>query len=228
MGWSSCLETTWTSDSAVVCSRAPGFGGIHTAITIEQQAGTLSGSFTYDFQFIKEAPRSNLIYARSLQMLGVNFQTIGPTGRTRVGSSSAESTIWHSDTAVICSSAKPSSNSLSSQSLRITLGRMVGSVTDDISFDFVEAMIVQTNTRSADSVTIQIRRFEGSNRPTPATRLGLSACESTHWDSVTVILCKASPSIVQSLQASVTAGTLVASSTSAFFSRSHFDVQTCS
>ena len=216
LGWSSCLETTWTSDSAVVCSRAPGFGGIHTAITIEQQAGTLSGSFTYDFPFIKEAPRSNLIYARSLQMLGVNFQTIGPTGRTRVGSSSAESTIWHSDTAVICSSAKPSSNSLSSQSLRITLGRMVGSVTDGISFDFVEAMIVQTNTRSADSVTIQIRRFEGSNRPTPATRLGLSACESTHWDSVTVILCKASPSIGQSLQASVTAGTLVASSTSAF------------
>ena len=213
LGWSSCHKTTWISDSTIMCSVTPGFSESQAIVTIEQQTATLSGAFTYDSALIKHALRSNLIYAHGSQIFGVNFQSFDHTGRMRIGATSAESTTWQSDTAVMCSTAKFNSRS---RSLHITLGESVGSVTESISFDFFQLIVKTTNTRSKSSTAVQVNGFEGSNILTQTARLGLSACESTHWISVSMVLCKVPPSIGQSLLVSLTSGNFVASSTNAF------------
>jgi hypothetical protein len=213
LGWSSCHKTTWISDSTIMCSAAPGVSESQAVITIEQQTATLSGAFTYDSALIKHALRSNLIYAHGSQIFGYNLQSFDHTGRMRIGVTSAESTMWQSDTAVMCSTAKSISRS---QSLQITLREIVGSLTESISFDFSHLIVQTTNTRSKSSTAIQVDGFKDSNILTQTARLGLSACESTHWISVTVVLCKVPPSIGQSLHVSITSGNCVASSTNAF------------
>jgi len=217
LGASACHTTMWTSDSSVTCSISSGGSrSVHThaVITIEEQISTLSNAFSSDVALLRWLSPSNLGCDRSSQMNGLNFKVFGPSAAARAGGSSTVSTVWKSDTSLLCVVTASTSKTMV---LTLTLGQIEGSFTALISSDVTTFRRPNTKVKSRFFAEMQVSEVDFLNIKsiTSKIRIGLSACEATYWREDTAIVCKVPRGIGHSTRVCLTTGKQVVSSTCA-------------
>ena len=113
---SECVTTTWKSDSSVQCRIREGLGkDLSVSLQVEdsavQRASTVTKSFSYDVAHVKSwiffewAPTYPYNHpattgGNSISVLGSNFGTTTYSDKTRLGDTTAEATIWISDSTI--------------------------------------------------------------------------------------------------------------------------------
>jgi hypothetical protein len=107
---SACTQTTWVSDSAVVCQLAagtvwgpPGFSP-DTSVTIAGRTGTASGLFSYDRPQVTRvaAASAPATGGPTASFFGRGFGVADYSPRGYVGDELCRSTVWTSDSTLVC------------------------------------------------------------------------------------------------------------------------------
>jgi len=108
LGHSASQLTEWVSDSIIICKTSPGSSGQSVAaflvVTISRAKISLSGCFSYDTMSLSSVQASNLRAWSSMgiSLFGASWGESGLSPRVRVGASDTLSTVWISDTFVLC------------------------------------------------------------------------------------------------------------------------------
>jgi len=198
-GPTACEATTWESDCSILAMASLGAGAsLARVLTIGNRVSSSCLSVSY------LAPRLNLKHSianlptwSSIVIglssgVGLEAQSV----QDRFGWSSAEATVWISD-----SSLRSKSPVLHLSSLRyaISAGIILGSVTDALSFNAPEFHrlnshnIVQKSAELLINVTQLNYAETGSKFPifahSVASRVADSSCRSTTWRNDTSVLC---------------------------------------
>jgi len=135
MGHTSAENTRWVSSTTVRAIAVSGsWASIHVAISVGEQANSLSRSLSYHLPtLVVSAPGNKATTgSRSITMSGAGFGILGMTALTKSGLTSSENTEWVSDTSITQRLAAGVSSSLLNV---ITAGMSVGSATSAHSFD---------------------------------------------------------------------------------------------
>jgi hypothetical protein len=111
IGRTAAMAQAWISDSSVTCKIPVGEGILRSAaVTISRQFGTLTRALTYDLATMSSLSMSNGPALGScvggscvgVTISGRNFVMFDHSLRARVMGTSCETTIWRSETSVVC------------------------------------------------------------------------------------------------------------------------------
>ena len=115
-----CAATTWTSESHLICRVASGRGELLAiAATVGVRKGTRSVVFSYDSPAVSVVTPANgpsraltvLTFIQGfgevakpwvLTLSGANFHVVDPSPSIRVGQTTCSSTLWSSDSSIMC------------------------------------------------------------------------------------------------------------------------------
>ena len=158
-GGGECRPSLWTSDSSVQCGNPivgynppPGVGQKSTvSVDLFGQEGILTECYSYDLPVIERAgaylgwpyPQSihNLPAGEpsELSIVGRNFGTNDFSAKARVGGTACITTVWQSDSALLCQVVGGHSKA---NSVVVSVARNVASLLDCVTFDapFIESM----------------------------------------------------------------------------------------
>ena len=227
-GATACASTNWLSHTSLLCHTSQ---GLHGTASFSSTAGMASSSiteaFTYNVQqvtgsYLANAPLRIHELRASAVVRGLNFGKTAASGQGRVGSSSAESSVWLSDSAVRCFCSRGVATSVT---VALTVGERRNTNTETFSYDSVilrDASEVMRLWRNRAAVAMQPITLHGHSmgmyQHTAGTRIGLSDDQATSWSSDSSIAVRVSVSLGASLTARVTAGVRVRASATALFS----------
>jgi hypothetical protein len=132
--------TSWVSTTSVVSMVGMGVSGSLSATIVFAAflSSSITHEITYDVTVVSDMQTSNLMATDhdswiSLSLDGRN--SISQTGHGRAGSTASESTIWTSETSIICKAAPGIE---SSKILTLSLGERIGTLSEILSFDRAE------------------------------------------------------------------------------------------
>jgi len=190
VGFSSAAKTMWLSDSSV--SATPSAGACTTSITFTvcDQFGTLTSVFTYNHPSLYEFAGTNApkLGGSSTTIHGLNFAIFDLSGASRMGTTSAQSTLWKSNTAVV---AKSPPGHHASLSIIFTACGAMGTMT--VSFTFDSPVITKGTPvhgpAAGGTITMHGQDF-GIADYSGMARFNGTACETTVWTSNSVAACK--------------------------------------
>ena len=219
IGASACEATYWSSDTEVYCKVAAGVG--RSMRVILTSGSHTVASVTEAFSFDQNAPLSvsPLNHDGMLQLtwhgngdVRAQHSSIG----VRIGHSSAESSIWASDSAV---QGRVAAGLRQSMSMLITIAQTVASATEAISYPSLGIQRADTaNTaEKRGGATLLVSSFPAVllQQPCLGMRVGNSACESMEWASETAVICKTAHGAGTSLRLILTSGAGAATLSSA-------------
>jgi hypothetical protein len=195
VGATSCAASTWVSDSILTCRVSSGVKDMRgVSVTVERQVGTAGQSFSFDAASLSAVRASNIPTSGSGQVtvFGANFGLSDHSAAARVGLSGCARSLWVSDTSVTC---KVSSGHGRVNTVQVTVGRLVGTLTEACSFDSASVSLVRPSNRGATvsgSLTMYGSNFAYADF-TSSARSGQTACEATRWISNTGVHCLTSP-----------------------------------
>lgn len=191
IGTSACSSSQWVSVSSVICLVQPGNGKtVRASVTVDGLVGSVQNLFTFDGPVITHAAPMNSATSGlgSITISGMNFNTQDYSPSIRIGSSTCGTTVWTTDSSVVCqSSAGAGADGL----LSITISTLIGSVASLFSYDspaISQTMAFNGPTSSGLSITLNGLNF-ASRSVTPSARLGVSSCGTAAWISTTSIIC---------------------------------------
>ena len=199
IGGTACAETTWVSDSSLLCRTAGGVTAGHAVTLTIEALSPAAQLFTVAFR--APAPGSahpaNLPGAAATRLTllnGAHFGAAGYTARARLGASGAERSAWLSDSCVATCAATGLGAALLST---VTVALAAGTIEAAVTFDapaLTHIKLHQEAQREAHglphrrALALTGRGF-GPHDASPAARAGGSACESTNWAAESSITC---------------------------------------
>jgi len=156
IGHSASPRTEWVSESIVVCKISP--GSIRRSVsasfvlTIRRARFSLSASFSYDAMSLSSVQASNLRSWSTvgLSVIGASWGESGLSPRVRVGASDTLSTVWVSDTFVLCR-LSPGYNV--HPQIVATLSRNEGTLSQSLSYDLPSILFTQAMRSQRDCET---------------------------------------------------------------------------
>ena len=213
-GHTSCLETQWVSDSALL-TKTP--SGIHafrgSVVTFGFMKSSATDLFSYNHPVVSSVGMgSGCTTCKIVSMYGRDLATCSASAQARLGGLSCEATKWMSDTMLDCRFASDPGGLWKSNGAVITIMERPGSLTKMITYNapYVSSLgVTNAATAGAFSLTIFGSRFGsglsmltglelGSSDFSPVARVGFTAGENSMWISDTSLLVK-QPSGVASL-----------------------------
>eukprot|EP00960_Hanusia_phi_P078066 768777-Hanusia_phi.AAC.7 len=209
-GVSACEATTWTSDSAVACSRAPGKGSsMAITMTVGEQVDTTMTSHSFDRAEMSSGRGVNVAGSGSMWtwVAGAGLGIWDLSARGRLGGSGSEATSWTSESAITCQAVI---GGFGTNRISFSVSNQVSTVSSFVSFDtlFVSSSVVNLVTGTHFGL---VTRIHSALYYTPSVSVGLSSMSSTFWLSQTSLSCKVSVGSGHSQQLVITTGVLTRS-----------------
>ena len=153
----------------------------------------MTGAMSYDSVAVSGLGVGNAEGMRSVSLTAVGGQLgiVAGSLRARVGRSACASTVWMSDTGVVCRVGAGGVGSSGSVVITAVVG--VGTVSEGVSFDAGEASGVVGHNRGARlvaaSMTLTAQSF-GSTSGSVRTSAGRTGCEASTWASMSSLVCR--------------------------------------
>ncbi|KAJ1468086.1 hypothetical protein T484DRAFT_1856538, partial [Baffinella frigidus] len=171
VGDTSCTNTVWTADTAMVCVLGAGLGGeLNVSVAIEGQGGVLPYVVTYDIPVVIRANFSN---APSLGDAASAVTIVG-SGFGGIDYGASE---WISDSSVSCLAAVGAGGTLR---VSATVASQFGTVTEALSYDVPSielSDVLARNVPITGDLTVLGKGFALGF--SASARVGDSACEAT-------------------------------------------------
>ena len=215
-----CEATQWASHTTVLCTVS---AGVQTSLGVTLTAGlrtaSLSSVFSCDQSLIELSGMSQNTRGHSTVVLesdAAMLVQIGLSFKIRVGGTSCESTAWRSETSLMC---KISISTRATRILAITASPPVQSVSESISID--RSALSQVFASNHPTQPINLLIFLSPASPgrgifSSASRISVTAGESTAWLSETAVSAHKSAGTGRSVGVSLTSGFSVTSQSQAF------------
>ena len=204
-----CESTEWVSESAVTCQHAAGQGGSmwRLSVTVGERVGSLTDAYWYSM----DAPSVSQGFSNTaatgsgtVSIIGGGLGHASLTAGGRVGVTASEETRWVSDHVVICQVAQGISGSWKQM---LTVGRLVGSLSEAVSFDGGLSSLTHVNQAGHGTMSLTVHgRGLGPAGVTAAERAGMTSCEATEWQADTALRCLVSKVTGKTRRVSFTAG----------------------
>ena len=212
-GGSACEVSAWKSNSGVECKLSAGVGGgspmrrgqgLPVVVTFGLQQGSRTQAWCYDAAVVSSAggstngPSSG---STSVTVAGFSFGSWGYSGRVRVGRGASIDTdnfgftsivlsAWISSSVIHC---KVFAGVGFRHSVHVSVGSMVGSVSNIFSFDKSSVFLLPLSLPSTGSLVVSsVAAGCGSFGYSPRSSLGLSDCLFSSWLSDSALSCKMS------------------------------------
>ena len=187
--------TGWQSDSSVTCKvggrRAEGQSG-SVVVTAGLRSGSVSNAGSYDAVLMSGVGLCNTPGSQVLSMTvaGSQMGIAAMSLKLKQGGSVCASTIWMSDSAVVCSVA---AGGVGSMGVVITAVLQSGTMSQVGSYDAGEVSRVRAHNGGSRyqtaSVTLMAQGF-GRASASVAASMGWTRCEASAWASSSVVVCK--------------------------------------
>ena len=195
IGGTACEKTAWISDSEIGCGVAAGAqvrnasGLVLTILGVK--SGTCFNCFSYNIPYALSAKESNQPTTGNskISLTGVNFGSIMDyTGAIRFGMSSSQTSIWTSDSLVLCTVSSGVSGLLP---IIVTWDRSVS--TQSIAFTYGRPQVLFisrlfSSVSGGDKVSIS-GKFFGTADYSPVAYVDYEQCVSTVWSSDSSLSC---------------------------------------
>jgi len=217
LGASSCTTTIWTATTTVMCYPSPGSGSLLNAVvSVASGLGTYQQRFTYDAPRITNVNLYNTPTSTGVQLTfaGVNYGVADPTASARVGVVSCATSVWSSNTAVLC---LPTSSYGAAQTMAVTVSALVGTLSSFLTFD---APVLTTTTTNGALSAGTLITVGGLNFAvvdiTISAQLSSTICATSTWTTASSITCRlaAGAGLVSSVALSL--GSIAGTSLSTF------------
>ena len=189
VGHSSCLFTSWMSDTSIFGLFSFGHAGsAGFVITGATSSGSHTDAFSYEFQISSVTTVNVLGYVnRIISSIGGGFGYEENSVQGRLHVTSCERTRWRSNSAITCSVAPGSGHSVG---ISITVGDVDASISDFVSFDYPLALsptAVNLLPMGDRAVSMFGSHFSGTSMK---AKIMHSISASTIWNSMTSMLLK--------------------------------------
>jgi hypothetical protein len=193
VGTTQCSSSVWNSMTSMTCQVPPGNGAfLQIVANVDMAVGTLGSCFSYNAPVISvvAAPNAPASSGASVSVLGTNFGLSDQTQSVVLGSTLCATSVWTSNTQVICHTAHATGRDLS---VLLYTSSVAG--TRYIGFSFDAAVVSSVNRANTPatggtSVTVTGLNF-GVPDVTPTLLLGDFACDTSSWTSVSSVSCLA-------------------------------------
>ena len=214
LGQSACEQTEWISELEVHCRRPGGYGvSKFTQVTAAERLsdqGTLSHVVTFDLLQTSSllVVNSHTSVLTALTLFGSNFASSASfTVAVRLGATSAESTVWTSDTSLICITPGGIRSTIR---FVVTYGELRSTISETYSYNVGSLTnFIRTNSPTTGSVSVTLSGSTFTETSfTPTSRLGFTASEASNWISDTSVLGLIPKTFRGSLKLGVTSGLL--------------------
>ena len=199
-GSTACENSVWSSDTMLTCRIATGSGQSHKSVVTAGYTypGSLTNILSYDVPAALNVESQVNSAMHSTQL--INASTSATWSRAdlsvqaRLGGTTTESTTWLSDSSIICKGVTGIGSSLL---ILVTSGEQGATKTDIMSYDRPDFFALGgTSVTNAISVLADLSKtvltIFGSNmglyRISPKARIGVTAAESTVWESTSSML----------------------------------------
>jgi hypothetical protein len=194
VGATAVEATKWTSDTFVLCkTAASGRGTLSVSVTAALRTGSMTAAYSADHNSMSVSQRQNQAATGgvSVTIFGAQLGAAWLSSVTGVGATACEATEWAAETSL---RALASSSVRHTLRVSVTAGVMVATLTESLSFDTsIVAVLNSTVNVPAAGTTLTFNgRGFGMQDSTAGGRLGFTACETTLWESETMVKCKAS------------------------------------
>ncbi|MGB1593139.1 MAG: IPT/TIG domain-containing protein, partial [Promethearchaeia archaeon] len=212
VGLSSSESTIWMSTSSVAGKAARGHSRSATVgLTVGNRMGSVTSSMSHDRVAVSGLrAKANMARGEEVMVTGGGMGSgMDKSATLRVAGTASEATVWQSDSTVR-GMAGQDRRMLGSAQVVVTSGEATGSLTSAMSFDrMVVGGAERVNTAGHWSATAVVlaRIGYGGTEWSAMTRGGATGCESSSWQSSSVMTCKASPSAPGTLRVALTVGT---------------------
>ncbi len=254
VGISAGESSKWLSDTNVEClSQIGDHRSIFVVLTIAEQSCSLSQQFTFDsntlslsgitnspvkssrstrilMMMLSEVPGANgTFFHATYRTTGAHFGLHDSSNQERSGRTSAESTVWTSDSTLF---ATPSDGTFSSWTFIITSASLqAGTVSLGLSFDapIVSSAFFTNSPRSGQVVSLLSGSGMGTDHYSAVVRVGgcilgfclhgiipRTPCTYTTWYSTSAVVCNIPMGISDGVALSITSGIQVGSISSVF------------
>jgi len=187
-------STGWVADSAVVCRLVNGVNGaLRALVSADMQRGSLSGAVSYDAPSVSSAGASNVASsgAMSVSVCGRGMGASGPSAVGRVGGSACASSVWRSDSGLVCRAVAGHGRD---HVVLASAGVQRGSVSGAASYNAPSVSSAGvSNVASSGGLSVSVVGWGGMglSGSSAGGRLGLTACEGSGWASDSAVVCKA-------------------------------------
>ncbi|KAJ1478100.1 hypothetical protein T484DRAFT_1818743, partial [Baffinella frigidus] len=186
---------TYVSDTSVNVVPAAGIGrNLTVVLTILGYTEATANKFSYlaprtlALNGTANAPPQSV--GTEVTITGDNFGVNDTlTARARLGGTACESSVWYSDTTLVCAHPKAG---LANPALVVTVAEQHGSsLALALTYDGPEASsVVPANTPTQGGLGVSIFGVSFASRDaSPQARLGHTACEASAWTSDTAVSC---------------------------------------
>jgi hypothetical protein len=254
VGISACESSTWLSDTTVTCiSQIGDHRSIFLVLTTAERSCSLSQQFTFDSNVLSQSGITNspvkssrtvaalMLVISELQdadgnwfnvtyrITGARFGLHDSSNVERSGMTSAESTVWSSDSSLF---AGPSDGTFSSRTFIVTSASVqAGTVSLGLSFDrpIVSSAFSTNAPRSGQVISFLAGSGMGTSHYSAGIRVGgcilgfclhgtvpRTPCTHTAWFSTSAVVCKIPMGISDGVALSMTSGIQIGSISSVF------------
>jgi hypothetical protein len=220
VGGSSCLSSSWVSDSIILCRSSPFvFSSSNMVVTIGSQSKSSYETMSFDLPSTSAVRNSNHAGtgSASVTVHGTGFGRVSFTTLGRGGQTGCEGTEWESETSLRCMASVGMGGS---RLAVMTAGGRGGSLSHVMSLDASDlGEMHRANYAGTGSASMTVHGSGlGLVSVTAMGRGGQTGCEGTEWESETSLRCNTARVRVGSQSISVTLGSMGGSMSIAFSS----------
>ena len=193
--FTACEQTIWTSFSTLSCREAGKIQkgqSLMMILTIHQKVSSISKIWSYDSVYLSSVDKQNYPGTGSvmLHLEGVSVGFCHSSLAMRTSDTSAEVSVWTSDSSIL---AKSSSGASRSCKLEVTVNLIAGTGTETISFfkPQIHSNFTKVNFPFTGSSRISVHGSNFAHTSMTATiRSHVSNSLTTTWQAQTTIICK--------------------------------------
>jgi hypothetical protein len=200
IGVTNCEQTTFYTDTSVLCTTAAGNGrDMSSGVSLEDVAGTGFNQFTYDSPVITFLvhPNSPTSGSAVTTINGMNFGSDKKVF-SRIGETECKTAVWISATSMTCtleSGMQSTTTKDGGLAVATTIGSIVGTGARSFTYDapYVTAAFSPNCPITGHATVTMTGNNFGDNTGTLRARIGSSQCFTTAWISNSAISCRVSP-----------------------------------
>jgi hypothetical protein len=192
IGTTRCLSSSFVTSTSVLCSTPPGVGvSKAVAITASGVIGAMASQFSFDAPKVNQVlpPNAATTGGSYLTVFGQNFGVGGTSPAVAVGGTQCGSSIWQSDSSVLCVALNPGVGGAKAVSVAVDVLTGCGDGIWSYDSPIIEG-IEQGNsaTTGGQVLTVNGRNF-GIADSNPSAFIGPTACISNAWTSDSSFTC---------------------------------------